>query len=72
MRIIYSTNCGRSGVIDYEDKKITQKLGETRKNGTVKAIEFIDQTQKEIAYLHQDGDLILTSFDQELKYNGVP
>lgn len=71
MRILYSTYCGRTGVIDYEDKKVLQKLGETKKQGTVKGLAFIDKQETEICYLHQDGDLVFTSLNQELKFNGV-
>lgn len=40
MRIIYSTFSGKSGMVDYEEKKFLNKFGETKLQGAVCALDF--------------------------------
>ena len=71
MRIIFSTFCGKSGVVDYEEKKVLDRFGESRFQGAVNCLDYQNEDNTEVVYLHKDGDLIFTSLEQELKCGGV-
>ena len=61
MKILFSTYSGKSGILEYEEKKIVGKFGESRKDGVVQAADFINTSEVSYHISKKNRKMLLIS-----------